>query len=95
MQWPFNIQRQLSQNVVLELGYLGTAGHKLERVRYYNDALNRTGPNDSSSIEQRRPWPGYGRIQLLDGTVNSNYEALSTKLQQRLTKGITMGALKG
>jgi hypothetical protein len=89
LQWPFNIQRQLSQNVVLELGYLGTAGHKLERVRYYNDALNRTGPNDSSSIEQRRPWPGYGRIQLLDSTVNSNYEALSTKLQQRLTKGLT------
>src|SRR5262249_42618681 len=28
-------------------------------------------------------------IQLLDSTVNSNYEALSTKLQQRLTKGLT------
>jgi hypothetical protein len=88
-QWLFNIQHELSQNIALELGYQGNAGHKLERFRTYNQAILKSGPDDSRTIAQRSPWPAYGRIQQVDGSVNSNYHALSTKLQQRFSKGLT------
>jgi len=88
-QWLFNIQRELGQNIALEIGYQGNEGHKLERFRTYNQAILKNGPNDSRSIAQRSPWPAYGRIQQVDGSVNSNYHALSTKLQQRFSGGLT------
>jgi hypothetical protein len=88
-QWLFNVQRQLSENIGLEIGYQGNAGRKLERQRNYNQAVLKTGPNDARSIPQRRPWPAHDRIQTVDGSVNSNYNALSLKLQQRFSKGLT------
>ena len=88
-QWLFNIQRQLSENIGLEIGYQGNAGHKLERQRTYNQAILKTGPNDARSIPQRRPWPVHDRLQFIDGSVSSNYNALSFKLQQRFSKGLT------
>jgi hypothetical protein len=88
-QWLFNVQRQLSENIAIEAGYMGNVGHKLERLRAYNEAILRTGPGDNRTIEQRQPWPAYGRIQQVDGSVNSNYNALNLKLQQRFNRGFT------
>jgi hypothetical protein len=89
-QWLFNIQRQLTENTALELGYQGNAGHKLERLTQENQAVQRSGPNDASSAVQRRPWGAvYDRIQQLAGNVDSNYNAFNARLQQRLTKGLT------
>ncbi|HYZ83417.1 MAG TPA: TonB-dependent receptor [Bryobacteraceae bacterium] len=88
-QWLFNLQRQLTNEMMLEVGYQGNSGHKLERFRTYNQAVLKTGPNDARTIAQRRPWTAYDRIQQVDGSVNSNYHALSTKLQQRFSRGLT------
>jgi hypothetical protein len=88
-QWLFNVQRQLTPDLMLEVGYQGNAGHKLERFRTYNQAILKTGPSDARSIAQRRPWPAYDRIQQVDGSVNSNYHALAGKLQQRFSRGLT------
>ena len=88
-QWLFNVQRQLTNNVVLEVGYLGNQGHKLEIFRNYNEPVLRSGPSDASSLQQRRPWQNLGQIQSVNGVVSSNYNAMSTKLTQRLTKGLT------
>ena len=88
-QWLFNVQRQLTDNVVLEVGYQGNQGHKLELFRNMNEPVLRSGPSDSSSLQQRRPWPVYGTFQSVNGVVNSNYNALTTKVNQRLAKGLT------
>ena len=89
MQWLFNAQRQLTENVVLEMGYQGNEGHKLERLRTYNQPVLKTGPTDARTIAQRSPWPAYGRIQQLDPMVNSNYHAFNAKVQQRFSQGLT------
>ncbi len=89
MQWLFNIQRQLTDDVAVEVGYQGNGGRKLERFRTYNQAILKTGLDDSRTIAQRSPWPAYGRIQQVDGSVNSNYNALSGKLQQRFSRGLS------
>jgi hypothetical protein len=89
IQYMFNVQRQISENVAFEAGYMGNSGHKLERLRAYNEAILRSGPTDSRSLLQRTPWPAYGRIQQVDNSVNSNYNALNLKIQQRFSKGLT------
>ncbi len=91
-QYLANIQRQLTQNLILEVGYLGNQGHRLDRFVIYNQAIPKTGPSDSSSITQRRPFPSFGPLQEVDGVVNSNYNALDFKLTQRFTKGLTYTA---
>jgi hypothetical protein len=88
-QWMVNIQRELTQNLVLEVGYLGNEGHKLERFRLYNQPIVKSGPTDTRTVAQRTPWPSYGRIQEVDGSDDSNYHGVSAKLTQRFSKGLT------
>ncbi len=88
-QWLFNIQRELTRDIVVEAGYMGNEGHKLDRFRIYNQPLLKTGPTDTRSVLARTPWQPFGRIQEVDGLANSNYHALSTKITQRFTKGLT------
>lgn len=89
-QWLFNVQRQLTESAFLELGYQGNAGHKLELFRNYNEPVLRTGPSDATTLQQRRPWTDLGQIQSINGIVNSNYQALSAKLTQRFSKGLSL-----
>jgi hypothetical protein len=88
-QYLFNVQRQLSENLALEVGYLGNQGHKLYRFRLYNQPVLKSGPTDTRTVAQRTPWPDYGRLQVMDDVVNSNYNSLSAKLTQRFSKGLT------
>jgi outer membrane receptor protein involved in Fe transport len=88
-QWLFNIQRQITQNLVLEVGYQGNEGHKLVRASWHNEPVLKTGPNDPRTIAQRLPWPAYGKIMEYIGAINSNYNGLSAKLTQRFSKGLT------
>jgi hypothetical protein len=83
-QWLFNVQRQLSQAVVVEVGYQGNGGHKLEIFRNMNEPVLRSGASDASSLQQRRPWPNYGTFQSVNGVVNSSYNALNLEVDQRL-----------
>ena len=89
-QWLLNIQRQLTESLVLEVGYQGNQGHKLGRFRFYNQPVLKTGPTDTRTVAQRQPWPAFGRIELQnDSTVSSNYHAVSSKVTQRFSKGLT------
>lgn len=89
LQYILNVQRQLTRNVALEVGYLGNGGRKLERITNINIPVLRTGPSDTRTQLQRRPWPVYGNIQEMGNLVNSNYHGLSVKLQQQFSKGLT------
>jgi hypothetical protein len=84
-QYELNIQRQLSGNTVLEVGYLGTQGHRLERLISYNLPY----PSATGSVVSRSPSPEFGNIQYLAGVVNSNYHSLSAKLTRRMSAGLT------
>jgi hypothetical protein len=90
-QYLLNTQRQLTDSLLLEVGFQGSGGHKLQRMYGWNDPIFRTGPTDNRSANDRRPWGGmiYGRIQTIGGHVNSNYNSGIVKLQQRFSKGIT------
>jgi hypothetical protein len=83
-EYTLNIQRQLTDNLVLETGYLGSEGHKLQRLRTFNDPTPAPGP-----VQSRRPWPEFGAIQEVDGSVNSNYNSFYVNLRHRFAHGLT------
>ncbi len=89
-QWLMNIQRQLGDGLALEAGYMGNLGRKLERLRSTNEAYLRSGLNDNSSVQSRRPFPIYGIIQQVDSVVKSNYHALNLKLTKRFSRGLNV-----
>jgi hypothetical protein len=90
-QYLLNVQHQLTSSLMVEVGYQGNAGHKLQRMYGWNDPVYRTGPDDTRSANDRRPWGGsiYGRIQTIGGHVNSNYNSGIVKVQQRFSSGMT------
>lgn len=90
-QYLFNVQHQLTDSLLLEVGYQGNGGRKMQRMYGWNDPIFRSGPDDRRSTNERRPWGGaiFGRIQTIGGHVNSSYNSGIVKLQQRFDKGFT------
>ncbi len=90
-QFMFNIQRQLTDTLLLEVGYQGNKGTKIQRMYGFNKGINKAGPDDRSTTAQRQPFGAnvYGIIQTIGGGVNSNYNSLGVKLQQRFSRGLT------
>ncbi len=88
-QWMFDIQRQLTNSIMVQAGYHGNGGHKLQRTRAFNQPVNRSGPDDPSSEDSRQPWPEYDILREVDSVANSNYHALNLKLEGRLSHGAT------
>lgn len=89
-QWLLNVQRQIGNSLVLETGYMGNIGRRLERLRSTNEPFLRTGLTDTSSVQSRRPFPVYGIIQQVENVVNANYHALNVKVQQRFSRGLSL-----
>jgi hypothetical protein len=85
MQSMLNVQRELANNLLFEIGYLGSLGRKLESLRAFNEAI----PGASGSVVSRTPYPEFGRIQEVDGSGRSSYNGLSLKLEKRFSSGFT------
>ena len=85
-QYLFNVQRELGGNTVVEVGYAGSEGHRLEGLQNLNPAVPGTVGNASS----RAPFPYLGIIQVVQGEVNSNYNGLAVKLTRRFSAGLTL-----
>jgi Carboxypeptidase regulatory-like domain/TonB dependent receptor-like, beta-barrel len=88
--YNFNLQQTIVDGTVLQVGYVGSKGSKLYRVRDINQAV--AGVN--GSIQQRRPfnsiYPDFAGIYQLEASANSTYDALQVYLRQRLSKGLTL-----
>jgi len=85
IQYLLNVQRQIGNNLVLELGYLGSVGRKLESLRAFNEAI----PGATGSTTARSPYPEFGRIQEVDGSGKSSYNGFSAKLEKRFSAGLS------
>ncbi|HYO82669.1 MAG TPA: TonB-dependent receptor, partial [Bryobacteraceae bacterium] len=79
IQMQFGIQRQLTDTLVLETGYVGTRGIKLNMVRDLNQVDRVTGV---------RPNPSLGTYRAYDGSDRSRYESLQTSLRKRLSNSL-------
>jgi len=76
LQFQLGVQRQLTDTLVLETGYIGTRGLKLNMVRDVNQVDRVTGV---------RPVPTLGQIRFYDGSERSRYESWQTSLRKRMS----------
>jgi hypothetical protein len=86
MQYMMNLQRQLTSNWVVEVGYLGSKSRHLYGFQNINQAL----PGDLSSINSRRPFANFGVLSYVNDVFRGSYNAGSVKLTRRFSQGISV-----
>jgi len=85
LQYMLNVQRELDNHTVLEVGYIGSQSRKLESLRAFNESI----PGATGLVLERAPYPEFGRIQEVDGSGKANYNGLGVKLQKNFSSGLT------
>jgi hypothetical protein len=85
IQYMLNVQRELGGNMLVEVGYLGSVGRKLESLRAFNESI----PGTVGSVLSRAPYPEFGRIQVVDGSGKSSYNGASVKVEKRFSQGLS------
>lgn len=87
--YNLNVQQELRPGMVLQVGYVGSHGTNLFRLRDINQAT----PGPAATRQSRRPFNAqfsqYSFIDYLETSANSNYNALQTTLKQRLSRGLS------
>lgn len=95
MQWNLNVQRELTNSTVLEIGYAGSKGNKLTRRRNVNQAIAGSDLGQGTDISgwaptaARRPDPRFGNIGWLEDSASSNYHSFQESLDRRFANGIS------
>jgi hypothetical protein len=105
-QWSFTIQRELARDMVLEAGYLGTLGIKLQQ----NVQPNNSQPG-SAAVDPRRPYAGLiydagvvfppyitvqgnsvpvTQVNVYQMSAQSNYHAFFLRYEKRFTRGLSV-----
>jgi hypothetical protein len=96
-QWSFGLQRELAENLVLDVAYLGSSAHKLPLGVNINQAFLPSAqciaaPNaPGCSVNARRPFQGFGNITggfILSGG-NSNYHGFTARIERRFNNGLS------
>lgn len=81
--WNFNIQRQLGQSRLFELGYVASKGTHLYGARDINQ------PRPSNAQRYQRPLPQFEDINILESRGDSSYNSLQARFEQRLHAGLS------
>jgi hypothetical protein len=82
-RWSFGFQRQLPQNTLLDLSYVGSESHKLTTKANWNPRLF-TGV--------LRLYPNFGATDIRTSEGNSSYHALQVRLDRRFAHGFQVAA---
>jgi len=96
-QWSLGVQRELAQNLVLDVSYLGSSGHKLPLGVNINQALPpsaqcvATPSAAGCSVNARRPFQGFGSVTggFIESAGNSNYHGLTARVERRFASGLS------
>lgn len=84
-QWNLTTQRQISNDSVIQLAYVGSRGTSLPFVTDLNQVPeNLLRPNDAGS----RPYPQYQTISGVTFGAVSNYNSLQASIDRRMSNGL-------
>jgi hypothetical protein len=86
LQYLFNVQRELNTSTALEVGYLGSHSYRLERMFDWNE----TTPGASGTVQSRKPYPEYTKVQEIGNVAEAKYNSLAVKLTRRLHDGLSV-----
>jgi hypothetical protein len=86
--YNLTLQQQLTNNLMVEIAYVGNVGRNLAYNREQNRAV--FGPGASGrNTDDRRIYPGFASIGQLNTGANSVYNSLQLQLQRRFSRGLT------
>lgn len=85
MQYLLNIQRELGNSTMVEVGYNGSQSRHL----YSMWDANEPNPSPVGAVYTRAPFAELGRIQTIHGGGTGSYNGLGIKLQRRFAAGLT------
>ena len=86
-QYLVNIQRQLSQSTMVEVGYTGSHSSHLQGLY---DANGPAPSADGSPPNTRAPFPEFGVIQAVHADGRGNYNGVGFQIQHRAQGGLTL-----
>lgn len=81
--YNLSIEYQISPNVTFQTGYVGSQGHRLDRIHVHN-----YGPGYAGV----RPNPTYGPIYTVSSDAISSYNSLQTQVAMRRSNGLEFQA---
>jgi hypothetical protein len=83
--WNLTIQRQLSSNLIADIGYIGSHGSHLAFTTDVNQVPeNKLAPNDAAS----RPYPVFQSLTGYTTQGISSYHAFQAEITRRFSKGL-------
>jgi hypothetical protein len=86
-QWNVEIQRQITDNTMLSLAYVGSVSRNLEMNGAGNTAQT-PGPGTPDEVNARRPYPYFGTLYFDTSRGRSNYNALQLRAEHRFAQGL-------
>lgn len=88
--YHISLQRELVRNLLLDVAYVGNVTRNLIILADFNQARpnNATDPVNGTSLQARRPIPGFSFIQASYAGGEANYNALQIKLERRFSDGL-------
>jgi hypothetical protein len=87
-QFNFGVQRELANDLLLDIAYVGNKGTKLPGLRNINPLSVIVNANGSHS-GGARPYRALDDIQWMENRVPSNYHSLQMALEKRFSSGLS------
>jgi hypothetical protein len=87
--WHISVQRELTRNMLLDVGYVGNRGDDLLLFANYNQA----SPNNAAGtipLQDRRPNPAFADITYPFNGGRSRYKGLHAKWEWRVSRDVTL-----
>jgi len=87
-QWNLSWQQELPGQLLGEVAYVGSVGHKLTERTNINQGVPPANPASPTPIAERRPFSAFGDILSALFQENSNYNSLQARLERRFSNGL-------
>jgi hypothetical protein len=81
-RWSFGFERQLPENLLLDVSYIGSESHRLTTNTDWN-------PRQLTNVPL---YPKFGQTLVLTSQGNSSYHAFQTSLNKRFSRGLQIAA---
>lgn len=94
LQWNVTVQRQLTPDLLFELGYAGSHGVHLPLIENDINTVPPASVDHSGYIwpaprgSGTKPWPAWGSVTGVMWQVSSTYDALNARLRRRFAHGL-------
>ena len=85
-QYLVNFQRELGGATAIEVGYLGSRSYRLERMFDWNETI----PGVTGSVQSRKPYPEFTKLQEIGNVAEARYNSLAVKVTRRLQDGFSL-----